>query len=157
MAAVHLLTVTLMLLKILNWYNSLIYFYLKDFPGGTMVKNPPANAGDTGSIPGWGRVLGGEIGNPLQYSCLGNATNRGRSLAGYSPWGCRKSDMTEQLSTHTFYLNRFWRKLFWAFVNSLLMIFLLKFYPINSLQVKPKRLLFWPFWMTPSQRMMKSS
>ena len=85
MAAVHLLTVTLMLLKILNCYNSLIYFYLKDFPGGTMVKNPPANAGDTGSIPGWGRVLGGEIGNPLQYSCLGNATNRERSLAGYSP------------------------------------------------------------------------
>ena len=49
-----------------------------------MVKNPPANAGDTGSIPGWGRVLGGEIGNPLQYSRLGNAMNRGRSLASYS-------------------------------------------------------------------------
>ena len=61
-------------------------FYLKDFPGGTVGKTLPGNAGDagdTGSIPGWGRVLGGEIGNPLQYSCLGNAMNRGRSLAGY--------------------------------------------------------------------------
>ena len=42
------------------------------FPGGTMVMNPPANAGDGGSIPGLGRSLGGGTGNPLQYSCLGN-------------------------------------------------------------------------------------
>ena len=43
------------------------------FPGGTVVKNLPANAGDvrdTGSIPGLGRSPGGEHGNPLQYSCL---------------------------------------------------------------------------------------
>ena len=37
-----------------------------------MVKNPPANAGDTGSIPGLGRSPGGGHGNPLQYSCLEN-------------------------------------------------------------------------------------
>ena len=40
-----------------------------------MVKNPPANAGDTreaGLIPGWGRSPGEGDGNPLQYSCLGN-------------------------------------------------------------------------------------
>ena len=40
-----------------------------------MVKNPPANAGDTGdvdSIPGLGRSPGGGNGNPLQYSCLEN-------------------------------------------------------------------------------------
>ena len=44
-----------------------------------MVKNPPANAGDsrdTGSIPGSGRSPGGENGNPLQYSCLENAMDR---------------------------------------------------------------------------------
>ena len=36
-----------------------------------MVKNPPANAGDTSSIPGSGRSSGGRNGNPLQYySCL---------------------------------------------------------------------------------------
>ena len=44
------------------------------FPGGSVVKNPPANAGDTDLIPGSGRSLG--EGNPLQY-CLGNPTDRG--------------------------------------------------------------------------------
>ena len=42
------------------------------FPGGSVVKKPPANAGasrDTGSIPGWGISPGGGNGNPLQYSC----------------------------------------------------------------------------------------
>ena len=45
-----------------------------------MVKNPPANAGDTrdeGSIPGLGRSLGGGNGNPLQYSCLENPMDKG--------------------------------------------------------------------------------
>ena len=42
------------------------------FPGDSVVKNPPANTGDTGSMPGWGRVPGEGNGNPLQYSCLGN-------------------------------------------------------------------------------------
>ena len=45
-----------------------------------MVKNPPANArdaGDAGSIPGWGRSPGGGNGNPPQYSCLGNSMDRG--------------------------------------------------------------------------------
>ena len=40
------------------------------FPGGSVVKNPPANAGDTGSIPGLGRSPGEGNGNPLQYSSL---------------------------------------------------------------------------------------
>ena len=42
-----------------------------------MVKNPPANAGDVGSIPGLGRSPGGGHGNPLQYSCLENPMDRG--------------------------------------------------------------------------------
>ena len=37
----------------------------------------PANAGDTSSIPGWGRFPGGGNGNSLQYSCLGNPMDRG--------------------------------------------------------------------------------
>ena len=37
-----------------------------------MVKNPPASAGDVGSVPGWGRSPGGGNESPLQYSCLGN-------------------------------------------------------------------------------------
>ena len=42
------------------------------FPVGLVVKNPPANAGDVGSIPGSGRSPREGNGNPLQYSCLGN-------------------------------------------------------------------------------------
>ena len=54
------------------------------FPGATVVKNLPADAGDTRDmalIPGSGRSPGEENGNPLQYSCLGNSMNRGASWA----------------------------------------------------------------------------
>ena len=50
------------------------------FPGGSVVKSPPANVGDTGdvgSIPGSGRSPGGGNGNLLQYSCLENSMDRG--------------------------------------------------------------------------------
>ena len=50
------------------------------FPGGAVVKNPPAsaeNAGDVGLIPGWGRSPEGGSGNLLQYSFLGNPMDRG--------------------------------------------------------------------------------
>ena len=50
------------------------------FLGGSVVKNPPASAGDAGdlgSIPGSGRSPGEGNGNPLQYSCLGNPMDRG--------------------------------------------------------------------------------
>ena len=40
-------------------------------------KNPPANAGDAGLIPGLGRSPGGENGDPLQYSCWDNPLDRG--------------------------------------------------------------------------------
>ena len=49
-------------------------------PGGTVVKNPSANAGDardSGSIPGSGRSSGEGNGNPLQFSCLENPMDRG--------------------------------------------------------------------------------
>ena len=49
----------------------------RGFPGGSVVKNPPANAGDLGSIPGSRRSPGGGNGNPLQYSCPGNPVDRG--------------------------------------------------------------------------------
>ena len=54
-----------------------ILYYGYALPGGPVVKNSPANAGDTGLIPGSGRSPGGGNGNPLQYSCLGNFTDRG--------------------------------------------------------------------------------
>ena len=51
------------------------------FPGGSVVKNTPANAGYVGSISGSGRSPGEGNGNPLQYSCLGNLIDRGTWLA----------------------------------------------------------------------------
>ena len=50
------------------------------FPGGTMVKNLPANAGDMGLISGPRRSPGEGNGNPLQYFCLGNSTDSGTQL-----------------------------------------------------------------------------
>ena len=57
------------------------YVYVPEgFPGDPVVKNPPANAedtGDSGLIPGSGRSPGGGNVNPLQYSCLGKPMDRG--------------------------------------------------------------------------------
>ena len=58
------------------------------FPGGSDGKDFAFTAGDLGSVPGLGRSPGGGHGNPLQYSFLQNPHGQ-RSLAGYSPWGCR--------------------------------------------------------------------
>ena len=52
----------------LNWATVIVL----GFPHGSVVKNPSANIGDVGLIPG-----GGGNGNPLQYSCLENPMNRG--------------------------------------------------------------------------------
>ena len=75
------------------------------FPGGSVSKESVCNAGDLGSVPGWGRSPGGGHGNPLQYSCLENPYGQ-RSLEGYSPWGCKVLYTIEQL-THTYLLTYF--------------------------------------------------
>ena len=62
----------------------------RGFPAGSVVKNPPAKAGDTGSIPGSGRSPGEGNGNPLQYSCPGNPVDRGA----WAPCVCKESVMT---------------------------------------------------------------
>ena len=49
----------------------------KGFPIGSEIKDLSANAEDADSIPGSGRSPGGENGNPLQFSCLGNPMDRG--------------------------------------------------------------------------------
>ena len=62
------------------WYGwcfmSYVYLYM-GFPGGSVVKNLPANEGDVGLIPGSGRSPGEGNGNLLQYPCLGNPMDRG--------------------------------------------------------------------------------
>ena len=67
-------------------------------PGGSDGKESACNVGDLGCIPELGRSLEGGRGNPLQYSCLEKPHGQ-TSLAGYSPWGCKESDTTEQLTT----------------------------------------------------------
>ena len=59
------------------------------FPGGSVVKNPPANAGDMGSITGSGRYPGEGNGNPLKYSCLGNPMDR-------EAWGATVHEVTKE-------------------------------------------------------------
>ena len=55
----------------------LINYGLSSFPVASVVKNPPANAGDKSLIPRSGRPSGEGNDNPLQYSCLGNPIERG--------------------------------------------------------------------------------
>ena len=55
---------------------SVYILFFMGFPSGSAVKNPPANEGDEGSIPVWGRSLGAGKGNPLKYSCLRNHMDR---------------------------------------------------------------------------------
>ena len=63
-----------------------LYKCISGVPGGSAVRNPPANAGDADLIPGSERSPGAGNGNPLQYSCLGKFHGQ-RSLVDYSPWG----------------------------------------------------------------------
>ena len=82
---------------------SLFMLLLTGFPGSGMVKNPPANAGETGDmglIPGLGRFPWGRKQQPTSLFFPGKSHAQ-KSQAGHSPWGCKVSDMTEQPSKHT--------------------------------------------------------
>ena len=65
----------------------------RGLPGGSVVKNLPANAGDMGSNPGWGRSPGGGNVPPFQFSCLRNPIKQ-RSLSGYSSQDPKESNVT---------------------------------------------------------------
>ena len=71
-----------------------MYIVCNGLPGVSDGKESSCNAEDLGSIPGLGKSLGGDHGNPFQYSCLENPYGQ-RSLVGYSPWGHKESDTTE--------------------------------------------------------------
>ena len=58
------------------YVKSILYSENRGFPNGSVVKNPPANIGDTDSMPGLGRSPGEGNGHPFQYSCLGNPMDR---------------------------------------------------------------------------------
>ena len=69
------------------------------FHGGSVVKNLPASAAYMDMIPGSGRSPGEGRGNPTPISLAGKSHGL-RSLAGYSPWGPKESDTTQQLSNN---------------------------------------------------------
>ena len=70
---------------------------MRTFLGGSVVKNPLANAGDTGSIPGVGEIPRRRKWQPTLVFLPGKSHGQ-RSLASYSPQVRKESDMTEQLN-----------------------------------------------------------
>ena len=77
------------------------FFPIRGFPGGSAVKNWPANAGDTGDaglISGLRRSPGAGNGTPLQYSCLENPMDRGVLCT--TVHGVTESDTTEHAHVH---------------------------------------------------------
>ena len=76
-----------------------LYASSQGFPDGSVVKNSPASAGETRSIPGLGRSPTGRNGNPLQYSCLEHPMDRPAWWV--TVHGVAELDSTEQLSRHT--------------------------------------------------------
>ena len=61
----------------------------KALPGASVVKNPPASAGDPGLIPGSGRFPWRRKWQPTPVFLPGESHGQ-RSLTGYSPWGCKE-------------------------------------------------------------------
>ena len=81
----------------------LAYNWCLGFPCGTVVKNPPANVGDMGSVPGSGRSPEKGTATPV---FLPGKFHGQRSLTGYSPWGHKESDMTEYRYIYSWWLGQ---------------------------------------------------
>ena len=75
-------------------------YYLDGFPRWLNGKESACQEGDVNSIPGWGKSPGEGNDNPIQYSCLGNPDGQ-RSLADYSPWDLKESDLDVLFSFET--------------------------------------------------------
>ena len=71
---------------------------LEGFMGGSVVKSPPAKAGDSGDV---GLIPAQENGNLVQYSCLGNPMDRGTWIS--TVHGVTELDMTEHIHTQCHY------------------------------------------------------
>ena len=88
--------------------------FTEGFPGGSVVKNPPGNAGEERGLssPRVGKIPWRRAWQPTPVILLENSHGQ-RSLAGYSPWGHKESDTTKQLSIaqHSMYI-------YWGFPGS---------------------------------------
>ena len=119
----------------------ILHWFPPSRPGGSDSKESACNAGDLGSILGLGRSLGGGHGNPLQYSCLENPHGQ-RSLAGYSPGGCRVGhDWATKHSTQQAYFQSFWAfqipvfEYFWASITTEMLFQVLSYWLVLYDQV----------------------
>ena len=89
--------------------NEYLGIHTRGFPGGSVVKNPPASAGDVGLILWLGRCPGEGNGNLLQYSCLGNPMDRGAwwaTVRGVT----KESDTTEWLNNNNKFTLEKWKQ-----------------------------------------------
>ena len=77
--------------------------YIRDFPGGSGVRNLPAKAGDAGSVPAWGRCFAEGNGNPLQYSCLGHLIDRGAWQAAVHGVARTRNDLVTKQHIYKFF------------------------------------------------------
>ena len=82
----------------MNWYKLVVLLTKRGFPGGSGIKNPPANAGDAVLIPGSERSPRIGNGSPLQYFCLENSMDRGAWQA-MVLGGHKESDMSTHILT----------------------------------------------------------
>ena len=83
-------------------FNTTLEIFRKKVAGGSDSKEFAHSVGDLGKIPELGRSPGGAHGYPLQYSCLENPHGQ-RSLAGYSPRGCKEPARHDGMTKHSIY------------------------------------------------------
>ena len=89
-----------------------VYIFIYGFPANSVVKSPLVHAG--GSIPGSGRSPGEGNGNPLQYPCLGNPTDRGTwwaTVHGVPKSQTQLRDLTTTVYMYTLLVLFLWRTL----------------------------------------------
>ena len=72
-----------------------LLFGMYGFPGSSVGKESACDAGDLGSIPGFGKIPWRREWQPTPVFLPGESHGQ-RNLAGYNPWGCKESDMTEE-------------------------------------------------------------
>ena len=84
--------------KVMSQLFNMLSRLVMGFPGGSDGKASAYNAGDLGLIPGSGRSPGEGNGNTPVF--MPGKSHGPKSLGGYSPWGHKDSDMTEQLHFH---------------------------------------------------------
>ena len=75
-------------------------YYIWGLPSGSVVRNPSASAGDTGSIPGSEGSPGEGNGKPPEYSCLGNSMGRGAWQASVQSTAKHQTRLSNWACTH---------------------------------------------------------